>query len=84
MSKTANGTEGRTGGERMTDNTPDISEWTGFSFYDLVWYWNVLHLDTAFPEKKLGRSFGVAHCVGSDLCYWILKSNGKILARTPV
>ena len=36
MSRTARGPEERTGIERITGNTPDISEWTDFSFYNLV------------------------------------------------
>ena len=36
-SRTA-GTDGRTGMERLTGDTPDISDWIDFEFYDLVWY----------------------------------------------
>ena len=32
------GCDGRTGYEEMTGNTPDISEWLDFEFYDLVWW----------------------------------------------
>jgi hypothetical protein len=32
----------------------------------------------------LGRWLGVAHRVGSNLCYWILTSAGKVVARTTV
>ena len=32
--------EGRTGMERITGDTVDISEWTDFEFYDLCWYWD--------------------------------------------
>ena len=32
------GHDGRTGYERLTGQTPDISEWMDFSFYDLVWF----------------------------------------------
>ena len=28
----------RSGLEVLTGNTPDISEWLDFTFYDLVWY----------------------------------------------
>ena len=45
---------------------------------------NVPHSDIASPKKRLGRWLGVAHCVGSDLCYWVLDSNGKVLARATV
>ena len=81
MSRMASGYDGRTGMERITGDTCDISEWTDFEFYDLIWYW-----DSPFSDEnpKLGRWLGVAHRVGSALCYWILKENGEVLARTTV
>ena len=82
MSRTARGTDEITGIERIKGNTPDISEWTDFSFYNLVWYQDFSYSDAASPEKSLGSWLGVAHRVDSDLCYWILNSNGKVLART--
>ena len=35
-------------------------------------------------NPKIGRWLGVAHRVGSALCYWILKENGSVLARSTV
>jgi Reverse transcriptase (RNA-dependent DNA polymerase) len=52
-----------------------------FSFYDLVWYW---HQPGDEDNPRLGRWLGVAHRVGSDLCYWILNQQGNVLARTSV
>ena len=81
MSRTARGNDKRTGIERMTGDSPDISEWVDFDFYDPVWFWD----NPDNPENPLiGRWLGVAHRVGSDMCYWILKSNGHVLARTTV
>jgi hypothetical protein len=34
----ARGDDGRTGYEVVTGQTPDISEWLDFVFYDLVWW----------------------------------------------
>ncbi len=34
--------------------------------------------------RKLARWLGVAHRVGSDLCYWLLLPSGKVIARTTV
>ena len=34
----AQGTDNRTGYEEVTGQTPDISEWLDFKFYDLVWW----------------------------------------------
>jgi hypothetical protein len=31
------GDDGRSGYEQVTGETPDISEWLDFEFYDLVW-----------------------------------------------
>jgi hypothetical protein len=40
MSRIATGRDGRTGIERVTGETPDISEWLDFDIYDLVWIWD--------------------------------------------
>ena len=34
----ARGMDNRTGYEEVTGQTPDISEWLDFEFYDLVWW----------------------------------------------
>lgn len=72
---------GRTGYEIITGDTPDISEWLDFTFYDWVWYW---HPPDANSNPHVGRWLGVSHRVGSALCYWILTSSGNIVARTTV
>jgi hypothetical protein len=79
-SRTAN-KEGRTGIERVTGDTADISDWIEFEFYDLVKYW-----DNRNDEDKcsIGRWLGVSHHVGSALCYWILTERGTIISRTTV
>ena len=81
MSRTARGEDKRTGIERITGDTPDISEWLDFDFYDPVWFWD--HPDGQ-DNPCIGRWLGVAHRIGSDMCYWVLKSNGHVLARTTV
>ena len=81
MSRTAKGDDKRTGLERVTGDTPDISEWLDFEFYDPVWYWD--HPD-GLENPRVGRWLGVAHRVGSDMCFWVLKENGNVLARTTV
>jgi len=35
-------------------------------------------------KAEIGRILGVAHQVGSDLCYWVLTATGCIIARTTV
>ena len=81
MSRTARGEDKRTGIERITGDTPDISEWLDFDFYDPVWFWDHPGAD---DNPQIGRWLGVAHRVGSDMCYWVLKSNGNVLSRTTV
>jgi hypothetical protein len=84
MSRMARGPEGRTGVEEITGDSPDISEWLDFDFYDLVWYWDAPHLALMEDNPKLGRWLGVTHRVGSDMCYWVINENGNVLARTTV
>ena len=38
LSRMARGLDRRTGYEEITGQTPDISEWLDFEFYDLVWW----------------------------------------------
>ena len=77
------GLDGRVPSEAIEGNTPDISEYAQFDWYEYVWY-----LDPAvpFPEdaKKLGRWVGVAHDVGSPMTYWILPASCKVIARSTV
>jgi hypothetical protein len=82
MSRTARGREGRTGIERLTGNSVDISEWLDFEFYDIVWYWDGPNRTDENP--KLGRWLGIAHRIGSNMCYWVLNEKGNSLARTTV
>ena len=69
----------------VTGQTPDISEWLDFEFYDLVWW-----LDRSdkpnFTEntRRLARWLGVSHRVGSDLSYWLITESGKIISKTSV
>jgi hypothetical protein len=74
--------QGRTPYEIVTGETPDISEYTAFHWYQLIWY-----IDNAsFPEsrKELGRWLGVSHRVGQAMCFWILTGNGTIVSRSSV
>jgi transposase len=73
---------GRTPHEMVTGNTPDITEYTEFSWYEPIYYYD----DLPFPEAKrnIARWLGVAHRVGQALCYWILTNNGQVIARTTI
>ena len=68
--------------EVVTGETPDTSEFMDFDFYQWVRYRDA---DTDKNDPiKLGRWLGIAHRVGSALTYWILKSNGQVIARSTV
>jgi len=82
--RTARGPEARTPLEALTGNTPDISEWLDFDFYDWCWYWQGPTHELTEDKAEIGRVLGVAHRVGSDLCYWVLTSTGKVIARMTV
>jgi hypothetical protein len=73
-SRIARGKDGRTGYEEVTGETPDISEWIDFDFYDLIWYHDPPDLiaETTTAVRKLGRWLGVSNRVGSVLTYWVL------------
>ena len=74
--------------ERISGNTPDISEWIDFEMYDLVWFWDTAKRlkdpSTEGGSRRLGRWIGIAHQIGSDLCYWVLPETGVPMARTTV
>lgn len=66
--------------ELVTGNTPDISEYISFEWYQPIWYYD----STSFPEpaRHLGRWIGVAHNTGQAMCFWILPISGIPIACT--
>ena len=66
--------------EQTLGETVDISEYLDFGFYDCVWY----HDNAGLGEIKLGRWLGVSHHVGSQMCYYVLASSGRVLACSSV
>jgi hypothetical protein len=68
----------------VTGETPFISEWIDFEFYDRVWYYDQKKIEINGSGRRLARWLGVAHRIGSDLCYWLLLESGKFIARTTV
>jgi hypothetical protein len=74
--------QGRTPMEILIGDTPDISEYMAFHWYQPIWY-----IDGAsFPDdkKKIGRWLGVSHRVGQAMCFWILTENATVISRTSV
>ena len=70
----------RTPLEALKSETPDISQFLDFGFYERIW----LREESIFGEAKLGRFLGVSHSVGSLMSYWVLPSSGILIARTTV
>ena len=71
---------GRTPYEVITGETPDISEYLDFGFYDWVNYKD----NAGIGDTHIGRWLGVAHSVGNSMTYWVLTRNGDVLARSTV
>ena len=72
--------QGRTPLEALTGETPDISQYLDFGFYNRVWFKE----DAGLGETKLGRFLGVSHHIGSHMIYWILSASGIPISRTTV
>ena len=70
----------RTALEQLTGETPEISEYLDFTFYDWCWY----NDNTGLGETKLGQWLGVSHHVGSSMSYWILTQKGNVILCTMV
>jgi hypothetical protein len=64
----------------ISGNTPDISEFLEYEWYQPVWYYE----PTAFPdqERHLARWIGIAHI--QAMCYWLLPKSGAPIARTTI
>jgi hypothetical protein len=77
MSKYA---EGRTPLEIITGDTPDISEYMDFDFYDWVLY----RSNAGLGEVEVARWLGVSHRVGRLMSYWLLPGSGIPISATTV
>ena len=82
MSLTVRAGSDRTPMELITGQTPDISEYIDFDFYDWVWY--IDNPNDKEEPPKLGRWLGVAENYGAGMCFFVLAQNGKVLARSTV
>jgi hypothetical protein len=73
---------GRVPEEHVSGDTPDISEFSLFTWYQWVWYRD----PASFPEDKLklGRWIGVASNVGQALTFWILTEKAQVIARSSI
>jgi hypothetical protein len=71
---------GRTPLEIITGETPDISEYLDFEFYD----WVTFRSNAGLGEVRLGRWLGVSHRVGRLMSYWILPDSGIPISASTV
>ena len=70
----------RTPLEYITGETPDISEYLDFTFYDWVTYC----ANAGLGELSIGRWLGVSRKVGHAMSYWILPVSGVVNSCTTV
>ena len=71
---------GRTPLEIITGETPDISEYLDFEFYD----WITFRSNAGLGEVHLGRWLGVSHRIGRLMSYWILPESGIPISASTV
>jgi len=73
---------GRTPYEVLTGNTPDVSEYLEFCWFQPIWFYE----PNVFPEqnRQFARWIGIAHRVGQAMCYWVLPITGIPIARTTI
>ena len=64
----------------VTGETPDISPYLEFGFYDRVWFRDNAGLGPQMP----GCWLGVAVNVGAVMCYHILQADGYVVSRSTV
>ena len=72
--------QGRTPLEALSGETPDISQYLDFEFYDQFWFKE----DAGLGETKLARFLGIYHQVGSLMSYWVLPASGTPMSRAMV
>ena len=71
---------GRTPIECITGDTPDVSEYIDFRFYDWVTY----RQNAGLGEIEIGRWLGVSRRVGKLMSYWTFPESGIVLSCNTV
>ena len=66
--------------EQVTGETPDISKYLYFRFYDKVWYKDNSGLGELLP----GRWLGVSSQTGRLMCYHVLTQTASVISRSTV
>jgi hypothetical protein len=75
--------EGRVPEEAVTGNTPNISPYAQFDWYNYVWYYDPV-VQFPFKKKLLGRCLGVAECSTDIMAFYILTETGKVIVRKSI
>ena len=70
----------RTTLEQLTGETPGISEYLDFTFYDWCWY----NDNAGLGDTKLVRWLGISHRDGSLMSYWVLTQKGNVISCTTI
>ena len=72
----------------MTGETPDIQiSLSGWTWSFMIGCGSMItskKIQVDGSGRRLAQWLGVAHRVGSDLCYWLLLESGKVIAQTTV
>lgn len=76
----AAGLDGRTPIEAITGETPDISEYLDFAWYDWVWFKE----NAGLGVPKLGRFLGIANASSNLMTFHILPESGRPVAAGTV
>jgi len=76
----AAGLNGETPLGRLLGETPDISHYLDFGWYDLVWYKETAQLDV----PKLGRFLGIADSASNIMSYTVLPMSGRPITASTV
>ena len=71
---------GRTTLDYIMGETPDISEYLYFTFYDWVTY----RTNSGLGELSIGRWIGVSNKVGQKISYWVLTVLGNVISCVTV
>ena len=71
--------QGRTPYETVMNNTPDISEYASYGWFQWCWYF-----DEKTKSKRLCRWLGPAHNIGQAFCSYILLESSEFIARSSI
>ena len=81
MNRHERGQDGQTATKKKIEEVTcimlDINKWCDFEFYDLVWHRPHGKVNEG-QKAELVLWIGIFHCVGSNLCYWILPKSGIV------